>query len=664
MGTFTNEPAEMFSATTEERMPSSPLRLLLVAAGTLLGVGLSLNQVFQLRAFGITILEGQYLYLLAAAFFSLSFLVFESGALGSRARAVDWGLMVLSLALCLFFAASSERSLNEGWEYAAPRSVQFASVIFWALIIEATRRAGGITLAAIVCSVSLYPTAASHFPGPLNGFQQPLFDTMAYHLISSESVFGIPMKSFGKLVVGFVLFGAVLSRTGGGQFFNDLAFSLVGHFRGGAAKVAIFASGFMGSLAGSVISNVLSTGAASIPAMKRSGFSAKTAAATEACASTGGVLMPPIMGATAFVMASFLGMPYAEVALAAAIPSLLFYFGLFMQIDAYAAGKGLRGLPREELPRLGATLRGGWTYILVFGLLIWMMIGLRAETRAPYFATALMLFLNQLLPQSRLDFAGLCKLAWNVGAALAELTAILMGIGLIVGAFAATGLAGTLVNDLVFIAGNSKVALLLMGAVTAFVFGMGMTVTACYVFLAVVLAPALEATGLERIVVHLFILYWGMVSFITPPVALGAFSAATLARARPFEVGVESMRLGAVIYIIPFFFVLDPALVGQGSISEVFVALASALVGIWLMASGFRGYVVGFGPLGKGLWAAAGRGLLIVGGFLVAVPGLATLGLTHLDTALIGAALAAPAVFMAHARCSSMGRLRGDDLPQ
>ncbi|MBY6092345.1 TRAP transporter permease [Maritimibacter alkaliphilus] len=633
-----------------ERGRKPSLRLYTVVAGTAFGIALSVNQIFQLRIGGITLLEGQYLYLLAAAFFSLAFLVFDGGIRGAAGKATDWVLLVLSLAVCAYFIATSERSLNEGWEYAAPMHVRVISILFWALIVEATRRAGGLPLAIIVFLVSLYPTVASHFPGPLNGFQQPFLDTVAYHVISSESAFGIPMKSFGQLVVGFVLFGAVLAKTGGGQFFNDLAFALVGHFRGGAAKVAIFASGFMGSLSGSVISNVLSTGSVSIPAMKRSGFSAKTAAATEACASTGGVLMPPIMGATAFIMASFLGVPYAEVALAAAIPSLLFYFGLFMQIDAYAAGKGLKGIPRNELPKLGETLRKGWIYILVFALLIWMMIGLRAETRAPYFATALMVALNQLFPSSRLSLSGLRDLMWSVGASLAELTAVLMGVGLIVGAFSATGLAGTLVNDLVFLAGDSAVALLIMGAVTAFVFGMGMTVTACYVFLAVVLAPALEQTGIDRMAIHLFILYWGMVSFITPPVALGAFSAATLAKAKPFAVGVESMRLGAVIYIIPFFFVLDPALVGQGTATEVLLALAAAMAGIWLMASGFRGYVVGFGPLGDGPAAIFGRGLLLLGGFMVAIPGMGSLGLNHTETALIGAALVALPILLARSR--------------
>ncbi len=209
------------------------------------------------------------------------------------------------------------------------------------------------------------------------------------------------------------------------------------------------------------------------------------------------------------------------------------------------------------MPSLRDAGREGWPYLLVFGLLIFLMVAWRMDTLAPFYATALLLVINQLLRRHRFTLKTAGDLIVGVGRALAELTAVLLGVGLIVGAFSATGLAGTLVNELIFLAGNSTLALLLMGALTAFVFGMGMTVTACYIFLAVVLAPALEQAGLNQLAVHLFILYWGMVSYITPPVALGAFAAATMAGAGPMRTGLEAMRLGGVIYVAPFFFVLN-----------------------------------------------------------------------------------------------------------
>jgi TRAP transporter 4TM/12TM fusion protein len=497
-----------------------------------------------------------------------------------------------------------------------------------------------MTLFIIVFLFSIYPTFADKMPDPLSGYASPFMDVVPYHMISSESSFGIPMRAFGGLVIGFILFGAVLQRTGGGKFFNDLALAMVGRYRGGAAKVAIFASGFMGSMSGSVISNVLTTGAVSIPAMKRTGFSPRYAAATEACASTGGVLMSPIMGATAFVMASFLSRPYIDIALAAAIPSVLFYFGLFIQIDAYSARRGLKGLERHEVPKLIAAMREGWVYLFVFGLLIFMMVALRQETLAPFYATGLLLVINQFMKSHRFTLHSFGGMIVGVGRALAELTAVLLGVGLIVGAFSATGLAGTLVNELVFLAGDSVIMLLMMGALTAFVFGMGMTVTACYIFLAVVLAPALEQAGLNQLAVHLFILYWDMVSYITPPVALGAFAASTIAGASALRTGFEAMRLGGVIYLAPFLFVLNPALVGQAPAWEVFGSLTAALIGIWFISAEMQGYVSFFGGFPDGISGMALRLLLAAGGLLMALPGGGLTGLSHWALAAAGGALA------------------------
>lgn len=639
------------------RTPTGPYRWVFVAL-TLFAVGLSINQLFNLQTFGLVVLEGAYLYLLAGVFLCLTFLALPAHRGAGRVPWYDPLLGLIALAVAGWFAWTAETNLEQGWEYAAPETAQWLSVVLWLVILEATRRAGGAVIFVVVLIFGLYPTFADRMPGPVSGFAQPFWDAIPFHIISSESSFGIPMRAFGNLVIGFIVFGAALQMTGGGTFFNNLAFALVGGLRGGAAKVAIFASGLMGSMSGSVVSNVLTTGAVSIPAMRRSGFSPKTAGAIEACASTGGVLMPPVMGATAFIMASFLGRPYVEIALAAAVPSILYYFALFVKIDAYAARHGLEGLPRAELPALGRTLADGWLYLFVFGLLVVLLLVLRRETWAPFFATALLLVINQLLPRHRLSFKGLVDLVIAIGKALAELVAVLLGIGLIIGAFSATGLAGTLVNDLVFLAGGSTVMLLMMGALTSFVFGMGMTVTASYIFLAVVLAPALVQAGLSELAVHLFILYWGMISYITPPVALGAFAAATLARTSALGTGFEAMRFGGIIYVVPFFFVLNPALIGEGAASEVAVTFATALLGIWLIGSGMQGYVAGIGSLGEGALAWLMRGIVIAGGLFFAAPGDVIPGLGHLAMAGIGLALALPGLLYGHLRAGRPARLR------
>ncbi len=625
--------------TPSERI-AGPARWVVVA-GTLFSLLLVVNQLFNLQILGIVLIDGRYLYVLGGLYLALAFLIFQiRGGRGGTPSLLDWFLFALALASTVYLSQTAQANLSQGWEYAAPQTAQYVSLVFFLLILEATRRAGGLVLFCIVTLFAFYPTFAGHVPDPFSGFQSTFMQTVPYHIYSAESSFGIPMKAFGGVVIGFILFGAVLQRTGGGQFFNDLALGLVGGYRGGAAKVSIFASGFMGSMSGSVISNVLTTGAVSIPAMRKTGFSAKTAAATEACASTGGVLMPPIMGATAFIMASFLSRPYVEIALAAAIPSILYYFSLFVQIDGYSARRGLRGLPKPDLPVLRQVMKEGWPYIFVFALLLFMMIVMRRETSAPFYATALLLVVNQFRTSHRLNLERLGNMIVGVGMGLAELTAILLGVGLIVGSFSATGLAGTLVNELVFLAGDNTLVLVLMGALTAFIFGMGMTVTACYIFLAVVLAPALEAGGLNQLAVHLFILYWGMVSYITPPVALGAFTASTMAGSNPIATGFEAMRLGGVIYIAPFFFVLNPALVGQAPAWEVIVALTCALIGVAMIAAALQGYVSLVGPL----TGAAGlplRVLLFFGGVMIAKPKTEILEMGYTVSFLIGAALCA-----------------------
>jgi len=305
--------------------------------------------------------------------------------------------------------------------------------------------------------------------------------------------------------------------------------------------------------------------------------------------------LPPIMGSTAFIMATFLEMPYGQVALAALIPALLYFFALFLQLDAHAARHGLVGLAREKVPRLRDVLRSGWPFLLSFGLLVVFLLVLQRETLAPWLASAVLLLINQCLPEHRLNLAGWIDWLRAIGQLLMELLTILCAVGLIVGALSVTGLSGTLVNDLLFVAGSDVLVLLMMGALTSFVLGIGLTVTAAYVFLAIVLAPALISGGLTPLAVHLFILYWGMLSFITPPVALGAFSAASIAQASPIATGFEAMRLGVAIYLVPFLFALNPSLIGNAPAGQVAVDLAQTALGVALVAYASQRVMPGLG---------------------------------------------------------------------
>ncbi len=627
----------------------SPAWRATLIAIALTAIFLALNQLLNLGFFvGKVLLDTAYLYWLCALLAGCVFILIPATR-HARRDGVPWydaALFFLTVAIFAYYALNAHRIIREGWEFAAPKEAIWIAYVGWLVILEATRRAGGTAVFVVVAVISLYPVYAGHMPGPISGLPQPLPTTAAYHFASSESVLGIPTRAFGELVIGFVMFGAVLQYTGAAHFFNNLALAMFGSVRGGPAKVSIFASGLMGSVSGSVVSNVLTTGVVTIPAMKRTGFAPAYAGGVEACASTGGVLMPPVMGATAFVMASFLGVPYVTVAVAAFIPSLLLYLGLFVQIDGYAARRGLKGLPRAELPAIGKTFAEGWQYIIVFVLLVWMLLVLQQEAIAPFYATALLLAINQFSRRYRLDWKKLGVLVEGICGALGELSALLAGVGLIIGALSVTGLAGTLANDLVYLAGNNIYVLLVMGAITSFIFGMGMTITACYIFLAIVLAPPLVGAGFDPVAVHLFMLYWGMVSFITPPVALAAFVAAGIARAAPMQVGMQSVRLGSTMYFVPFFFVLNPALILRGSPGEIAVVVATAVVGILLIASALEGYLLGLGELRGGPIGWVARALFLAAGLAMALPGGGQLELSHLQLSLVGAGLAAAAVLL------------------
>ena len=608
-----------------EELAARPLRgpaLVVFAVGTVLALALTLNQLLNLQFFaGIVLIESRYLYILAALLLPLAFLAY-SGAKRPEGAVpwYDWVLAAAAMAALIWFAWQAQRSLERGWEYKAPMLAVAVAAVACLLIIEGMRRTSGLLMTLLMVGVGLYPLVADRLPSPLSGHAKNLAETIGYHITSSEAAFGIAFKAFGEIVVGYLLFGVALNHTGGGKFFNDLAFAAVGRMRGGAAQVGVISSALQGSISGSVISNVITSGVVTIPAMKRTGFRADYAGGVEAVASTGAVLMPPVMGSTAFVMASFLGKPYSEIALAALVPGLLFYFALMIQIDAYAARLGLKGLKREELPRLGPVMREGWYFIPVFAALVFFMLEEQQEALAPFYATAILLAINQLLPQHRMNWRRFVEFLAAAGRALVELATILLGVGFLIGAMLMTGLGGTLANDLVYMAGGAPLVLLVMGAVTSFIFGLGLTVTACYIFLAIVLAPPLVKAGLDPLAIHMFVLYWGMVSFITPPVALAAFAAAPIARASQMRIGIQAMALGTAIYVIPFCFVLNPALLLRGDPVTVAASIVFAFLGIGLTASALQGYVLRLGRIPNTAPGWLARLFVLGGGAVLAVP--------------------------------------------
>lgn len=622
---------------------SSPLRDSLLVVGTGLATLLAIYQLFNLgRLTGWILIDNEFAYLLLAFLLPLVFILFPwrpTARPETRIAWADLALAVLTFGLLIFLAWNGETIVRRAWEYTGPEHTVWISLGIWAVLLEGARRAGGWPVFFVVLVLSAYPVFADDMPGVFEGLGMTLDQAAMFHAMSQRSMLGLPMQAFAQLVFGFLIFGVALQFTGAGRFFIDFAFALLGTVRGGAAKVAVFSSGLMGSMSGSVTSNVLTTGSVTIPTMRKSGFPRLYAAAIEACASTGGTLMPPIMGATAFLMANILQVPYVEVAIAALIPSLLYFFGLFMQVDGYAARNDLKGLPRHELPRLIPVLKEGWYFIAVFAVLIYMLVVMQRESTAPYWATLLLLAINQFSRRDRMNWAKLRRFLVAAGTLVVEIAAILAAIGLVVGALTSTGMVGTLTNDLISIAGDNLFLLLLMGAATSFILGIGLTVTIAYVLLAVVLAPALIRGGFDPMAVHMFILYWGMLSFITPPVAIGAFAAASVAGTDPMRTGVAAMRKASIIYIVPFFFVLNPALLMQGAPMEIAIVFVTALAGVVLVAAGLEGWLFGVGRVEDGPLGAVLRLMLVGAGILLLAPGQPELGLEHWHLVAAGLAL-------------------------
>ena len=584
------------------------------------GVILSVVVLFHLPI-AAKIYTNTYFALLLGLFLPQVFLWFPLTK-GARRDKVPWYDLLLAV-LCMvgpaYICLNAYDISAMGWDVCPPTISLPLAVLTILLLLEGVRRTTGMILAVVVAVFAVYPLFASHMPGFLFAKSYSLSRLIGFHFLGLDSIFGLVMSVFCNILIGFMVFAVVLTASGAGKVFVNFALSLLGHVRGGPAKVSIVSSALMATVSGSAISNVVSTGSFTIPTMKQTGYPSHYAAAIEACSSTGGVLTPPVMGATAFIMAQFLQIPYVTVCIAALIPAVLYYVSLFMQSDFYAVKVGLKGIPREELPSLIQTLKGGWPVLCALVALIYFLVYQRLESQAPYYAVGVLLVVAMMAKMTRLSGHSFVEMGEGTGKLLSELVAILASIGMIIGALSLTGIAQGLSSSIVSLAGGSMLLLLIMGALASFILGMGMSITACYVFLAILLAPALVSMGIYPLAAHLFIMYWGMVSFITPPVAIAAYAAAGMAGANPLRTGLQSLRLGIVALIIPFFFCYNPALVAHGSGWEIFTSILTAGVGIALLASAIEGYMFKLGVI---RWVT--RAMFLITGGLLLFPGWQT----------------------------------------
>jgi len=584
---------------------------------TVLGVLVVIGYLFSIgvAVWGEFVIQTGYLHLLLALFLPPVFLYFPATS-GARNKVpwYDYVLFAVCFIVPFYYFLHGLDIMYESWEVEPPKMAYYFGIIFWALALESVRRSVGWVLFIMVLAFSVYPLFAESMPSLFFAKSFSFSRTVGFHAMGPEGIIGLPTRVVGTLFVGFLFFGVALTATGAAKFFLDVALALLGTVRGGTAKVAVFSSAMVGSISGSVVTNVITTGSFTIPAMKRANYPNHYAGAIETCASTGGVLMPPIMGAAAFVMASILEIPYSHVVVAAIVPSLLYYFGLFMQVDCYAAKAGLKGIPRDQLPSFWRALKEGWFYVFAFVILIYFLFFKRLEAQAPFIAAVPLLLLSQIRKETRFTWNTFVDFLEKTSRVVAEIAGIMAAVGLLIGSLLLTGMAQTLSTSLIELAGGNLYLMVAFGAIASFILGMGLTITACYLLLAVLLAPALEQMGLYILGVHLFLMYCGMLSFITPPVAIAAYAAASLAGAPSMKTAFQACRMGIILFILPFFFVFNPAFVLHGSLIEIVQVVGTGFIGVAFISSAVEGYLVMVGILGavkRILTIAAGMALLI-----------------------------------------------------
>ena len=448
-------------------------------------------------------------------------------------------------------------------------------------------------------------------------------DRLALYLVTDASgLLNLPLRVAVEIVIPFVFFGRLLEVTGGSAWFTDLSQAAFGRYRGGAAKVSVAASALFGSVSGNAVSNVVGTGVITIPLMVKTGYRPRMAGAIEAVASTGGQLLPPVMGAAAFVMADFLRVPYSDILLAALLPAALYFAAVFIQVDRVAARDGIRGVRTVDRSAF-ATLMAGALFLIPFIVLFvaFLALAARPQTAALYaIAATIVIGLVHGYRGRRLTLSALVTAARDAGTAAVPVVVVTAAASLLIGLINITGVSFSLALDAIALSGGSAVALLAIVAVTAIVLGMGMPTVAVYILLATLLAPALETAGFGGIEAHLFILYFGMMSMVTPPIALAAITAANIAGTNPWSTSWNALGLAWVAYIGPFLFVFSPALVLAAPWFLVCVTVASAMAGIYCICAGAVGFhrtrlsgswrltwvlagVLLFVPPGLGAWA-------------------------------------------------------------
>lgn len=531
---------------------------------------------------GLSLVTQQVIAIVAGLAIGIAFL---KHPYSERSAGIDLALALVSSASWLWYALNFE-----SWmlllAYRTP-DMWIPGILAIALMMEALRKAGGLIIASLVICIVAYGFVGHYLPGILRAEVFPPTKTVLYLYADSSGIPGIVLRIIINLVIPFILFGKMMEIAGGMTFFTNLAMRMLGRWRGGPAKGASFASAAFGMLSGSTVANILSTGIVTIPLMKRIGFRPYQAGAIEAVASNGGQIMPPVMGATAFIIAEFLQLPYSSVVLAAITPALLYYIVLFVKIDAIAACENIRGLAPEDLPRKEDVYRGSWVFVLPLILMIVLMFGLSYDPgKSAVIVAGAVLAAYAIRNRFRIKLADLWAVIKGTGSESIPVILIGAGAGAVIGVMNSSGFAFQLTLMLTHLAEQYGLfAMLLMAALVSIVLGMGMPTVAVYVVLVTIVAPSVIELGVDPLGAHLFLFYFGLMSMITPPIAMGSIVAAQVAGASIWTTGYYGLRLGISAYLLPFLWIYNPALLLNGSAIEIAIILVNCGAAVMLLRS-------------------------------------------------------------------------------
>ncbi|MCC6473151.1 MAG: TRAP transporter fused permease subunit [Burkholderiales bacterium] len=553
------------------------------------------------RTAGLSLYTEQYLAGLLAIALPLLFLYVpagrgdEGGARG-RKGPVPWYDVLLAIAGCAAAAYVAVRfpKLSE-LVARRPLDGEITAAVLALLILEGLRRTTGMALVYTTLFFFGLALIGGSLPGEFAARSIPI-DRLTYYVIwDSTASLGVALKIVTTVVVIYTIFGHVLFQSGGSTFFTDVSMALMGRYRGGPAKIAILGSSLFGTISGNVVSNVMTVGVVTIPLMKRVGYRPHVAAAVEACASTGGQIMPPVMGIAAFIMAEFLQVPYWQVALAALIPAVLYYAALFIQVDLEAARSQIKAMDPAALPRLGAVLKAGWYFTIPFVVLIYALFSLNYEPEnAGLLAIATALALAVVFPfrGRRIGIRDLYRMCRDSAISALDLFMLGAAAGIMIGTLNYSGIGFTLSLVLISVAAGSLIALLALCAFTNIILGLGLPTVGVYIVLATLVAPTMIKMGITPMAAHMFIMYYGCLSMITPPVAIASYVAANVAGADQNRTGWTSMSFGWTIYVVPFLFVYSDTLLMKGDPLPIAVDFVTAVAGVWFVSAAIMGYAI------------------------------------------------------------------------